>query len=273
MRQRSKQIFFLGVFLIISLGFSLGIHRGNPEVREWDVTHPSLPDITVALLSDFHFSSVDDLSKLSVLRRQILSADPDLIVLAGDYIGSLSIYEEVSRETLVKALESLVYPIPAFAVLGNHDNWDSREQWIRAFDHSHIRLIENEIATSTIADATICVRGLGDYYSGHYVYVEIPESCRGLIITVTHDPAGLIQHASTLETLSLAGHTHCGQIALPFIGPLIVPTIAPKKMHCGRFQLEHTGITSGGIGTSILPIRFGPDTASGWELVQIQTLY
>jgi len=67
--------------------------------------------------------------------------------------------------------------------------------------------------------------------------------------------------------LSFAGHTHCGQVVLPLIGAPFVPTEAPRDMHCGPYKKEFEGLTSGGIGTSILPIRFGPNTEPGWEMI------
>lgn len=93
----------------------------------------------VALFADFHFSSPSDLEVLSTLKRQMINENPDLVLFAGDYIGSHDLYENVSRETIVKSLEALAFPKPAFAVLGNHDNWDSNDKWARAFEGSSVK--------------------------------------------------------------------------------------------------------------------------------------
>ena len=223
----------------------------------------------VALFADFHFSSASDLEVLSTLKRQILAENPDLVLFAGDYIGSHDIYDHVSRETIVKSLEALAFPKPAFAVLGNHDNWDSNEDWTNAFDGSSIKLIENEVNRITLNGIEICIRGFGDTYSGYWKAVELPAECASHAITLTHDPAGLLTPNGNVETLSFAGHTHCGQIALPFIGAPIVPTRAPRDMHCGQFNRGGDGIVSGGLGSSIVPLRFGPFTDPGWESIKI----
>lgn len=257
---------------LAAAGVLLGLHLGAPTVREWDIAHPKLPSLTVAVLADFHFSSPEDLAELSLIKRQMMGQQIDLVLFAGDYIGSHSLYDSVSRETIVNALEALAYPAPAFAVLGNHDNWDSRQSWVTAFEGSKISLIENAVVEIQLREATVCLRGLGDFYSGHHESVSIPERCGNRTITLTHDPAGLINKGMELESLSFAGHTHCGQIAFPWIGPLIVPTRAPRDMHCGRFDRDHTGVTSGGLGSSIVPVRFGPNTEPGWELIRIQSL-
>lgn len=263
------------IILIVAtsaISLALSLHDETPEVREWDIAHQTLPDFKIALLADFHFSKPEDLERLSLIKRQLLIHDPDLILYAGDYIGSHSIYESVNRKTIVDALAALAYPKPVFAVLGNHDNWDSHEAWRDAFNNSSISLIENEVTTVRINQSVICVRGLGDYYSGYYVSTDIPEDCGDNSLTLTHDPQGLLIEQRELETISFAGHTHCGQIAFPIVGAPVVPTSAPRATHCGRFDIGHIGITSGGLGTVIIPLRFGPKTQPGWELIQIQHL-
>ena len=224
----------------------------------------------VALFADFHFSSSTDLEILSTLKRQLINENPDLVLFAGDYIGSHDLYDDVSRETVVRSLEALAYPKPAFAVLGNHDNWDSNDDWTKAFAESSIKLIDNQIAKVIVNKSEFCIRGLGDMYSGYWTPVKLPTECKNTAITLTHDPAGLLASDGTIKTLSFAGHTHCGQIAFPLIGALIVPSKAPRALHCGQFHRGEIGIVSGGLGSSIIPLRFGPHTAPGWELIQIQ---
>ena len=226
----------------------------------------------VALFADFHFSRPSDLEMLSTLKRQMIAENPDLVLFAGDYIGSHALYNDVSRETVVKSLEALAFPKPAFAVLGNHDNWDSNEAWSDAFEGSSIMLIENQVDRITLNGLEICIRGLGDIYSGFWQAVKVPAECEQRVLTLTHDPAGLLAPTATVETLSFAGHTHCGQVAFPLIGAPIVPTRAPRDMHCGQFKRGSSGIVSGGFGTSIIPVRFGPLTAPGWELIDINSV-
>lgn len=261
----------LWILAVLAICLALGLHSGRPEVRKWSIQDRQLPALKVALFADFHFSSAADLELLATLKRQLINEDPDIVLFAGDYIGSHAIYETTSRATIVKSLEALAYPKPAFAVLGNHDNWDSNEAWHDAFDGSSIQLIENRVVTATINETSLCIRGLGDIYSDHWEYVGIPEKCNERTITLTHDPAGLLTPTGNIETVSFAGHTHCGQIAFPLIGAPISPTRAPKDMQCGQFKRGSSGIVSGGLGTSIIPLRLGPRTAPGWELIIISS--
>ena len=261
----------LGLWILAALAISLGLglHSGSPEQRKWSIKDNKLPALKIALFADFHFSSPADLELLATLKRQLIYEDPDVVLFAGDYIGSHDIFKTTSRATIVKSLEALAYPKPAFAVLGNHDNWDSNEAWHEAFDGSTVQLIENRVVKTTINETVLCIRGLGDIYSNQWDYVSIPKECQGHTITLTHDPAGLLTPSGDIETISFAGHTHCGQIAFPLIGAPFVPTRAPQDMHCGQFNRGSSGIVSGGFGTSIIPLRLGPSTKPGWELVII----
>lgn len=255
------------VAMIIWIGNNL--HDATPEVRHWSLSSPELPTLKIALLSDFHFDSSQDLETLGLLKRQLINARPDLILLAGDYLGDRHVHETTSRAQIVAALDALTYPTPAFAVLGNHDNWDGREAWLDAFAGASVTLIENRVAVLHIVNHTICLRGMGDYSSNAWRHTPIPTECEGRTITLTHDPFGLIATTGELETIGFAAHTHCGQIAFPWIGAPIVPTKAPSSMHCGAYTHRFPGITSGGLGTSMLPFRFGPSTKPGWELIVI----
>lgn len=255
---------------VLAILLALGLHSGPPEVREWRVKHKNLPPIRIALFADFHFSAAKDIEILAVLKRQLINENVDLILFAGDYIGSHAIYDDVSRETIIKSLEALAFPKPSFAVLGNHDNWDSNDAWKQAFSGSTVTLLENQLTQVELKDTRICIRGLGDLYSGYWKPVEIPIECENITVTLTHDPAGLLSPENSVLTLSVAGHTHCGQIAFPLIGAPIVPTKAPRDMHCGQFNRGAGGVVSGGLGSSIIPLRFGPNTEPSWDIIQIE---
>jgi predicted MPP superfamily phosphohydrolase len=91
------------ILAALAILLALGLHSDSPEVRKWSIKHDSLPPMKVALFADFHFSSPSDLEMLSTLKRQMIAENPDLVLFAGDYIGSHDIYDHVSRETIVKS--------------------------------------------------------------------------------------------------------------------------------------------------------------------------
>ena len=101
-----------------------------------------------------------------------------------------------------------------------------------------------------------------------FQYTGFPEDCKNAIkLTVTHDPAGAFHQ--DMEGLVLAAHTHCGQIKLPFIGVLWIPSDAPVEATCGLYvDKKRTVFTTAGAGTTLLPIRIG--TTSSWDLLTIK---
>ena len=78
----------------------------------------------------------------------------------------------------------------------------------------------------------LCIRGFEDKFSHAFEYIDFPESCADkLKISFTHDPAGAFH--KDVNGLVLVGHTHCGQINLPFIGPIYMPSQSPEEAQCG----------------------------------------
>ena len=126
-------------------------------------------------------------------------------------------------------------------------------------------MLENE---TVVLDAVgTCIRGFGDAFTDHFEYVDFPTACADrLKITLTHDPAGAFN--PKVEGLVLAGHTHCGQISIPLLGPLYVPTQAPREAHCGLYKDKQRQVfVSSGIGTSVIPLRF--NAKASWDLITI----
>ena len=153
--------------------------------------------------------------------------------------------------------------IPVVAVLGNHETWSSPLLWSSAFRQAGISVLENQIYESDVAN--MCIRGLGDYFTKQFRYVDFPASCADkLNITLTHDPAGAFEPG--VVGLIFAGHTHCGQVRLPFFGAPYVPTSAPKGAHCGLYSDAHRQLfVSAGVGTSVVPLRFLAQAQ--WDLI------
>ena len=78
----------------------------------------------------------------------------------------------------------------------------------------------------------------------------------GPVIALMHEPDGFVQ-VSTGVALSLAGHSHCGQVRLPFVGAIVLPSPGSARWPCGLYDDGRKLYVTGGVGTSILPVRFG----------------
>ena len=261
-----KRAVLLFIFALVIIGCSSVTEKKIPiQVLEHSIVTDQGDSLSIALLSDFHFDdNPDSLRDLDSLLIEIRNRQPDLITLAGDYIKTRDKNPRGLIRKIVKQLSSFSEVAPTFAVLGNHDNWSGRTTWIEEFEASPIILIENK---TSMLNKNPCIRGGGDYSSGYYTteafYLDCTDSLK---ITLTHDPFAAF--AGNHKGIVLAGHTHCGQIHLPLIGAPWTPTKAPTEAQCGLFTTENMAlVVSGGLGTSIVPFRFG--TEAHWNFLKI----
>ena len=224
--------------------------------------------LRIALVSDLHIANnQDSLSKITSLWKELVAEAPDIIMLAGDYVSHVEAGNDLTlHRRAIASVLGRTEGIPVVAVLGNHEQWSDSALWAQAFGEAGIAVLENEV--KVMADLNLCTRGFGDAFTGKFSYLDFPESCDGSVkVSLTHDPAGAVD--PRVSGLVLAGHTHCGQIRLPLLGPLYVPSDAPKRAHCGLYvDGQRQVFVSSGVGTSILPIRFL--AKAQWDLITLR---
>ena len=259
----------LAVVLVIAGGYLNSGTKPRMNTQSLDVVTDSESHETlrVALLSDLHVkNSPDAIADLGELWSEVIEQTPDIILLGGDYINDGASNQDIA--SIGPALANIFRAsggIPVVAVLGNHDHWSGAESWTEYLSEAGVTVLENE---TVVLDAIgTCIRGFGDAFTDHFEYVDFPSTCADrLKITLTHDPAGAFN--SKVEGLVLAGHTHCGQISIPLLGPLYVPTQAPREAYCGLYKDEQRQVfVSSGIGTSVIPLRF--NAKASWDHITI----
>ncbi len=225
--------------------------------------------LKLAVVGDTHTPNTEDgYDELKALLKEIKTHEPDLLLFVGDYTANpKSILDMNQHRIKLARILSQYNSSPSAFILGNYETWSDYEAWIREFQLNHAIILDNDVIILKLDKDTICLRGLGDFFTKKFKYIEFPKECIDLPqITITHDPAG--GFAPDFEGLLIAGHTHCGQVSFPFIGPLWIPSQVPKEAHCGLYQDKNRTIfTTSGVGTSIYPIRFG--TQSNWDLLEI----
>lgn len=264
----------IAAITLMLTALSLTIHLGSITSMQVVPLH-SAPsenegELLIAVISDLHVEQSDHAYRHTAdLFQEVLEKGPDLIFLLGDLTASPSNLAEpgAHRASLSKLL-ALLPPAKTAVVLGNYESWDDRSAWRSAVERAGLVVLENDVSTFDVNGTEVCVRGLGDFYTGNYQETYFSSECEGRSkITITHDPAAAFQEG--VEGLIFAGHTHCGQISIPFLGPLWAPTEAPRDAWCGLYQDElRTLWVSSGVGTSVLPIRLG--APSQWDLVEVR---
>ena len=222
--------------------------------------------IKIAFLSDLHIrNSTSQFEKLDSIIKTVQELRPDFILLGGDFTGEDAATTRMFRAELLGALSRLTDIAPTYSVLGNHEWWTGND-WYRAVSDEGISVIEGRQETLRFDQGVICLRGLGDAYTGHYTPQPFEAGCDGVRITLTHDPEAI--ERDDQSGLYLAGHTHCGQIRLPLIGAPWAPTSASDEYHCGiGMTKEKVWLVSPGLGTSIIPVRLG--TEATIELIRL----
>lgn len=215
-----------------------------------------LSGISVALVSDLHLRNPSTaIENWQQLIHSINNSAADYVLLAGDYIANIndvSVVVEI-QEKFIDSLAAIEKPYAL--VLGNYETWTDRQSWLDAFAARGLPALENQTIVLQ-GDKPICVIGVGDAYTGYDKKVSVSPVCSHYpIIQLTHDPSAAFKPNSS--GIWLAGHTHCGQVRLPLLGPLWVPTEAPKESYCGLYEDEVKKVfVSSGVGSSILPLRF-----------------
>lgn len=190
---------------------------------------------------------------------------PDIVALTGDYTGKDLATTDRIRPVIIDGLERLSEGSRAYVALGNHETYTDSNRWIRGFSDSSMRFIEGQSQIINIRGVQLCVRGLGDAFTDNYRHVPFNSDCSGIKLTLTHDPYAI--ELDPEDGLYLAGHTHgCGQIRLPLLGALWVPTDASEEYHCGYgTDGLKTWIVSSGVGTTFIDVRIG--TTASVELI------
>ena len=260
----------IGAYFIYAISQNLQTQRNDVSIsiKDPDVTPTSL---SIAVIGDTHLpEGREPVAAFRELLLGVKAAEPDLVLLVGDYIFDPK-SEQLSahRENIINAMK-LVDPIPRAVVLGNYESWSNADNWLAEFERLGVDVMENEVTVLETAEGPVCVRGLGDKFTSRFAYVDYPDECKSIPkLTITHDPAGAFDRR--VKGLVIAGHTHCGQVSLPFVGPLWVPTDAPSFAHCGLHEGSNiTVFVTSGVGTSILPLRYGAQ--SQWDYLSIKIL-
>lgn len=270
LRRRAHIALFVAA-LLIALALAFAGYRSatsNPVIRRLRVTLADYPSaaapIRVALVSDLHVQGPDmPPSRVRRIVKQINVLHPDIVVAAGDFRGTSWIARKYADAEAVAPLSSLRAPLGVYAVLGNNDyehktaaNTPVRE----ALQRAGVHVLGNQVARA----GPLAIGGLEGRYSTAAASIarrraveEALKRTPGAKVLVAHRPDEF-RWAPRFVGLTLAGHTHCGQIVFPLIGALETGSDFGSDYLCGvRRDGGKLLVVTAGLGTSRLPIRIG----------------
>ncbi len=249
----------------------LAFYSGEIARHELDIVHrpiviAKLPEpfhgYRIVQLSDIHLDEYTEPFFLERIVRQVNTLAPDLVLLTGDFIthGSLTfIAGGHALRRCSEILTTLTAPL-RYAVLGNHDvNFDAPEV-VRALTAQGTPVLVNQYLPVERKGARIWLCGVDDPgTSSPNLDLAIPARPDGPVILMAHEPDyadDVVAHPrGHLVDLMLAGHSHGGQVRLPFLGPLILPPMGLKYPE-GHYRVDQMQLyVNRGLGTVGLPFR------------------
>ena len=257
----------LAAVVAIGLGFAVWavcIEPAQLKFREYPVYVKGWPEqlqgFSIAFITDTHVGSPHiTLNKLQTIVSQTNARHPDLILLGGDYViqGVLGGHP-VSSTAIVDMLSKLHAPAGVYGVLGNHDWWDNAPRIHQEFDNRRVQILEDTSHHIQVDGKGFWITGVSDYNEGAH---DIPKALATVsgtdpVILLTHSP-DIFPGVPPRVALTIAGHTHGGQVYIPFIGRPVVPSKYGQRYAKGLVEENGRQLFVGsGIGTSILPVRF-----------------
>lgn len=270
MRVARKILLALIALILLASAFALWLlHNAMamPIVRRADVALPFPADaprrpVTLALLTDTHLSGPDNSpERMARIVAQINALKPDLILLGGDYIGDDKGGATYDARASIAPFAGLRAPLGVVAVLGNHDSRSKINR--RALDEADWRAAFAQVGVTLLQDGAVrrgplAIGGLKDIYTRKPDIAETRawmDEIGGAPVILSHGP-DVFPKLPDAPSLTLVGHTHCGQIALPFVGIVYVPSRYGTRYACGLYRDgAKMMIISAGVGTSGAPVR------------------
>ena len=246
---------------------SLTVHRVSLSVPRWNDVQRGL---RVAVLTDLHVGSpYMGLDKLRRVVARTNEEQPDLVLLLGDFViggkrdeggteGGVVGGEFVEPEPIAAELKNLRAPLGVYAVLGNHDWWFDGGRVTRALEGAGLVVLENGAVRVEHGGRGFWLAGVADLWTrkpdieGALKQVNTDEP----VVLFTHNP-DIFPDVPSRVSLTLAGHTHGGQVNLPLMGRPMVPSHFGQRYAFGHVVEDGRHLyVSGGVGTSIIPARF-----------------
>lgn len=249
-----------------AVAWSFLVEPSRLVVRKFSIKSGKWPKtikpLRIVAIADLHVGAPHvDLRTVEKIVNRTNLLRPDVIVLLGDYVIRYVLFGAfVGPRAIARRLGGLKAPHGVIAVLGNHDWWFDGKQVSRELERAGIVVLENSVHAIDADGGRVWFAGLADGTT------RTPETQKTVdkvpdeepVIVLSHDPV-VFADVPQRAVLTLAGHTHGGQVNIPFLN-------APQKHPCGFVRGKGKLMyVSSGIGTSVLPARFNMPP----ELVQL----
>jgi hypothetical protein len=253
------------------IGADAAIFEPNrPRLIQLTLSLKRLPQawdgVRIVQLSDFHYDPYFSVAPIRKAVEIVERLQPDLIVLTGDFITDTPASRKVVNkkqqnadiEACAQLLGRLRCRLGSIAILGNHDVSFGADVVIESLRARGINVLRNSSQAFELNGSRLWFAGVDDVLEGN---ADLEKSLHGIpqdeaVVLLAHEPDFALQSSKLGIDLQLSGHSHGGQIRIPFLGAPCLPELAhlyPK----GFYQVGQTQLyTNVGLGTITLPLRF-----------------
>jgi predicted MPP superfamily phosphohydrolase len=237
----------------------------RPRIVHKEFVLPRWPErmsgFTIAMLSDFHYDPYFSVHPLRAAIPLVTSLKPDLIVLTGDFVTLPMVGDEsraaFAAEPCAELLRRMTAPHGSWAVLGNHDINTDPGHVTHALQAVGIPVLANQSVAIERDGARFWLAGVNDVLSKT---ADLPATLYSVpggeaVVLLAHEPDYADEASRYPVDLQLSGHSHGGQVRIPFLPPLYLPELA-KKYVLGTYQVGTLPLyTNAGLGTVGVPAR------------------
>jgi uncharacterized protein len=234
----------------------LVVRRDELWLRHWPA---SLDRLKVGVMADLH-SGVPHMGRHAIARAvdRLAAESPDLVLLLGDYLDGSPIFGgRLAPEAVAAELGRFRAPLGTIAVLGNHDWMRGGHRMWAALERAGITVLENRAVPLDARGERLWIAGLADVRhrradpEGALAGVPSGEP----VLVLSHDPDAF-PHVPARVALTLSGHLHGGQVAIPLLRRPAIPSWYGER-YARRHVVEggRRLYVSSGLGTSGLPVR------------------
>ena len=255
----------LGALMAAGAGWSSIIEPGWIQIENVTVNLPRLTPqffgTRIAQISDIHMGGWMNSERLQHAVDLVIEEKPDVLLLTGDILIG-HIFDSNSEEhlqLLIDIFTPLTKSIPTFGILGNHDYWTNADAIREMLRQSGVTDLTNSMFTISRGNETLHLCGVDDIWEGDVkldgVVSKLPKD--GAAVLLAHEPDFADESAGAGRfDLQVSGHSHGGQVVIPFYGPPILPYLGQKYpsglYHVGN-MLQYT---NRGLGMINPPVRF-----------------
>lgn len=260
-----KKIFLLVAAVLIVFSYAYYIEPNllfaEQKTIQLDCLKSDISGKKLVQISDLHFTKDTDASKVNNIYKKISDQNPLVVFITGDFIS-----DKTGIDRSIELVKKIAEKYPTYIVLGNWDYW-ALDYAVNSFrqqlEKAGGKVLINSSENIKIGDETIGIAGVKDPYTSGEVGSDIEKSLAKLdnkncVLLLAHSPNVIKEASEKRIDLVMAGHTHGGQIYIPYLTEKFIPARKYGEGYIkGLYKVNDTQMyVNRGIGMSAIPLRF-----------------